>query len=215
MRASSDYRLFVGLGLILFGGLLLLQTMGLLGVGGLLWAAVFGLAGAGFLVALIQDRTRWWAAIPGLTLLGLGTLIAVGDLFPRTADVAGGAIFLGSISLAFWVVFLLRRDFWWAIIPAGILATLAIVAGVAERLAGIDSGGVFFLGLAATFLILYLLPEGQGRQRWAIFPAAALGLMGLGLGLLSGSAARFVWPAALILFGLYFVLRAAMGRRPA
>ncbi len=215
MRSSSDFRLFVGLALILVGGLLLLQTMGVLDVGGLLWAALAAVAGVGFLVALLLDRSRWWAVIPGLTLLGLGALIAIGDLFPRYAEIAGGAIFLGSISLAFWAVFLLRRDFWWAIIPAGTLATLAIVAGIAERLPGMDSGGIFFLGLAATFLILYLLPVGRGHQRWAIFPAAVLGLMGLGIAVASGPAARLVWPAVLILFGLYFVLRAAIGRRPA
>jgi hypothetical protein len=215
MRSSWDFRYLVGVGLIVVGGLLMLQTMGILDVGGLLWAALFAAAGIAFLFALFQDRSRWWAVIPGLTLLGLAAAIASGDLFPRFAAVAGGAIFLGSLALAFSVIFLLRPDFWWAIIPAGTLATLAVVTGVADRLAGVDSGGILFLGLAATFLILYLLPEGRGRQRWSIFPAAVLGLMGLGTGLLSGSVARLVWPAVLILLGLYFILRAGIGRRPA
>ena len=213
MRSSSDYRILIGVAFILFGGLLLLQTMGVLEIGGLLWALVFGVLGAGFLAALIQDRSRWWAVIPGMTLLGLGTLVAVGELLPGVAANAGGAIFLGSISLAFVLVYILRRDFWWAIIPAGTLATLALVAGLSERLPGLDTGTVFFLGLGTTFLILYLLPQGLGRQTWAIFPAASLGVVGLAIGLFSGSVARFVWPVFLILIGLFFIARAAMGRR--
>ena len=213
MRSSSDYRILVGVAFILFGGLLLLQTMGILEIGGLIWAVILGILGVGFLVALVQDHSRWWAAIPGMTLLGLATVIALGELAPRAEGAAGGAIFLGSISLAFWVVYLLRRDFWWAIIPGGVLATLALVAGVSERLPGVDTGAIFFLGLGTTFLILYLLPQGLGRQTWAIFPAGGLGLVGLAIGLFSGSVARFVWPVLLILIGLFFIARAAMGRR--
>jgi hypothetical protein len=76
-----------------------------------------------------------------------------------------------------------------------------------------DTGGVFFLGLAVTFLVLFFLPESRGRQTWAIFPAAVLGVMGLGFGLLSGSTARLIWPAVLILLGLFFIARAAMRRQ--
>ena len=32
----------------------------------------------------------------------------------------GGALFLGSIGLAFWVIYFVRRDFWWAVIPGGV-----------------------------------------------------------------------------------------------
>ena len=38
-------------------------------------------------------------------------------------------MFLGTIGLSFWVIYLTRRDFWWAVIPGGALMTLALVAG--------------------------------------------------------------------------------------
>ena len=214
MRSSFDFRLVWGLGLVALGGLLLLQNMGLWSGTGVLWVALFGVTGLVFLFGLVQDRSRWWMAIPGFTLLGLGATIALGELLPPVGGPLGGAVFLGSIGLGFLAVYLLRRDYWWAIIPAGVLGTLAVVAGIAERIPGMDSGAVLFLGLAATFLVLALLPAGRGRQAWAIFPAAALGIMGLLMGAAFGSAARVFWPVALILVGLLFILRTGLGRRP-
>ncbi|HET7012168.1 MAG TPA: hypothetical protein VFI11_15435 [Anaerolineales bacterium] len=214
MRSSIDLRLVWGLGLVVLGGLLLLQNLDILRGGGILWAVLVGLLGAALLIGLIQDRSRWWLAIPGITLLGLSATIALGDLLPTVASVFGGGLFLASIGLSFVVVYLLRQDFWWAIIPAGTLISLAMVTAVGDRLGGFDSGAILFLGLAVTFLILALLPEGRGRQAWAVFPAAGLGIVALLAGAAFGSAARIFWPAALIALGLVFILR-TIRRRPA
>lgn len=54
--------------------------------------------------------------------------------------------------------------FFGALIPAGVLFTLAGVAGADVLVPGVDSGSLFFLGLAATFGYVYRLPNGQ---RWA------------------------------------------------
>jgi hypothetical protein len=43
----------------------------------------------------------------------------------------------------------------------------------------VDDGIVFFLGLTATFVTLYRLPEGKGRQQWARYPA--LGTLALSI----------------------------------
>jgi hypothetical protein len=101
---------------------------------------------------------------------------------------------------------------WWAVIPGGVLLTLAIVAGLSENLEGIETGGVFFLGLGLTFALLALLPTGDGKLTWALIPAVVLFLMGL---LITAAAAEFinyVWPAALILGGLYLLYRAFRSR---
>ena len=91
----------------------------------------------------------WWAAFPGFVLAGIGVLI----LLPDALDDIGGAMFLGAIGLSFWAVYLTGRDRWWAIIPGGVLFTLAAVSALPEQwLGGADSGGVFFLGLAADLL---------------------------------------------------------------
>ena len=168
------------------------------------WMIAFAVGGVAFLATFISDtHENWWAAIPGFTLLGLGMLVGL----PILRGVYGGAVFLGMIGLAFWAIYLVRRDLWWAIIPGGALLTLAGVTLLADT-DGMASGGFLFVGLALTFLIIYLLPTPQGRMRWAIWPAGVLGVMGVLIMSGASGAARFVWPAVLILGGGALVYRA-------
>jgi hypothetical protein len=95
-----------------------------------------------------------------------------------------------------------------------VLSTLAIVAGFDElNIRGIDTGGLFFLGLGGTFLLLALLTGQRGeRQTWAFIPAAVLLIMGLLIGTPWLGRIWFgyldnLWPVALILVGLFWVLR--------
>jgi hypothetical protein len=111
------------------------------------------------------------------------------------------------LGLGFWVVYLVRRAYWWAIIPAGVLFTLALVAGLSETMAGNAGGWVFFLGLSATFGLVYLLPTNEGRRIWALYPAAALLAMAVLIMAAMGQVVNVLWPAALILAGIYMVYR--------
>jgi len=107
----------------------------------------------------------------------------------------------------------MRRDFWWAVIPGGTLVTLAVVAALGEVIPGEAVGGIFFLGLAATFGLVYLLPTPQGRMKWAWVPALVLGIMGLLLIVTLGGWINILWPIALILVGGYVLYRAFVARR--
>jgi len=195
-----DPSIFGGLILILAGGLFLLQGMGYLdNVGDIFWGAMFLAAGALFLFAFFTGS--WWAVIPGCVLAGIGALI----LLPDSLEVYGGALFLGSIALAFWLVFLTApRERWWAIIPAGVLTTLAAVTFLPDRIGGMATGGVFFFGLALTFLLVALL----AGMRWAYYPAAALALVGLLAAFSLGAISNYAWAIVLIGGGGYLVYRA-------
>jgi hypothetical protein len=196
--------LAVGGGLIVLGLLFLLQNFGLLGgLESLIWVVLFGLGGLIFLYVFASNREQWWAVIPGFTLLGLATLIGFGDRL----GAVGGALFLGAIALSFWVIYFVRRDFWWAVIPGGVLATLAAVAGMSEFLPDRAAGGIFFLGLAATFLAVYLLPAPQGRMTWAIIPSGILAVLGLLVMLSLGGIFNYLWAVALIVAGLFLLVR--------
>lgn len=169
------------------------------------WLIVFAVAGAAFLAVYASNtRENWWAIIPSLTLLGLAGLVGL----PVLQNQFGGGFFLGMIALSFWVIYFTRREMWWAIIPGGALLTIAAVASMANDANGLSSGGVLFLGLAATFLAVYLVPTTEGRMRWALWPAGIMCLMGLLILTGSGGAARFIWPLILILAGGFFVVRA-------
>jgi hypothetical protein len=135
-------------------------------------------------------------------------LIGFGD----SLGALGAALFLAAIGLSFWVIYFVRRDFWWAIIPGGALITLAVIAGLADSLPELMSGGILFLGLAATFGLVYLLSEPQERKRWALIPAGILAVMGLMLMLSLGNLINYLWAIALILGGGFLVARALMKR---
>ena len=202
-----------GILLIAAGVLFLLQNLNIIGGGiALLWALLFGAGGAIFLYVFLADRTDWWAIIPGFVLLGLAALIALSTLAPQVGGAWGGALFLGGIGLAFWVVYFTRRDFWWAVIPGGVLITLALVAGLSSVVQGVETGGVFFLGLGLTFGLLSFLRTPEGRMKWALIPAAVLLVMGLALTAAGASFLKYLWAVALIAGGGYLLFRALRAR---
>ena len=199
-----DPRVVIGSLLILAGGLGFLQAFGFLrDASDVFWGIVFLLAGGVFLTLFASGFSsgNWWAAIPGLVLAGIGVLI----LLPDSLDDLGGAVFLGAIGLSFWLVYLSGRDRWWAIIPGGVLLTLAVVSALPDDLfGGTGTGGVFFLGLAATFLLVALL----ANLNWAYWPAGALGVMGIFLFFQSQVyLLTYVAAAALIGIGLLIIWR--------
>lgn len=199
-----DPRIVIGTLLILAGALGFLQAFGYLeDASDLFWGLIFLGAGAIFLFLFASGFASggWWAAFPGFILAGLGVLI----LLPDSLDNIGGAIFLGAIGLSFWAVYLTGRERWWAIIPGGVLFTLAIVSALPEEImGGADSGGIFFLGLALTFLLVALL----AGMSWAYWPAGALAVFGTFLFFESQVfLLSYVAAAALIVAGVYIVLR--------
>lgn len=198
------------------GVLLLLQNLGIFqSVAPLFWTLAFAAGGLVFLYFfLAKPQSTWWAAIPGFTLLGLGAMIFVSDVAPSALNFLGGSVFLGSIGVGFLMVYFARREFWWALIPAGVMGTLAVVAAVdASRMAGDLGGSVFFLGLGLTFAAVGLLPGPDGKtQRWAFIPAAVLLVMAIVVGTVYASTLNYVWPIVLIVAGVYFIYRALQSR---
>ena len=207
-------RIVLALLLIGAGIVFLLDSLEVLEIGILVWAAVFALAGLGFLVVFVLDREQWWALIPGFILLCLGLIVAVTELLPGIEGGWLGALFLGSLGLAFWAIFFVRRDFWWALIPGGVLWTVALVAGLSETLDGEVAGAVLFLGLGLTFAALSLVRTPAGGLRWALIPAGVMLLLGLAVLVATGNELfRYLWPVALILVGLYLLARTFLTRR--
>lgn len=195
-----------GVLLIVAGVLFLMQELALLGNAfEYLWVIILALGGGFFLYLFISEPDQWWAVIPSLALFGL-SLAAAEDmlgLFP-SLDL-GGAVFLGSLGLSFWLVYARQPNQWWPIIPGGVLITLGLVAGLEPVIP--SGGGVFFLGLALTFSLVGLLP-GQAETRWAFIPAAALALLGVSLLItIDRAVINMIWPAVMILIGGYLLVR--------
>lgn len=210
----NNNRGYMGLGILLLiaGAVLLLQNLGIFGpiVTNLIWVLLFGLGGLAFLLVFFFNREHWWALIPGCTLLGLAVLIGFGDRL----EAAGGAIFMAAIGLSFALIYLVRREHWWAIIPAGSLFSTAALILAADAGAEAASVGVLFLGLALTFLLVYLLPGERLERRWALIPSGVLAVLGFVslISLSSLAVMNYIWPVALIVGG-YLLWRTARTRQ--
>ena len=201
-----DLRILWGGLLILAGGLFLLQELNLIpSAWDLIWVFLFGIAGSVFIYAFLSDRSQWWPLIPGLGLLSLAAVIFVEELFPGV-DWAG-AIFLAGIGISFWLIYFLNRNHWWAIIPGGVLVTLAVVAGIEDYVSGDADGGIFMLGLGLTFALVGIIPTPEGRMKWAFIPAVILMIIGVFMVTPLLPLLNYVWPAALILAGGYLIVR--------
>jgi len=196
-----------GIFLIIVGVLALLQTLGLLlALATIVWTLLFAVAGLGFLYVFLAERERWWAVIPGLVLLSIATVIALETWLPRIGDVVSGPLVVLAIALSFWIVYAMDRKNWWAIIPGGVMLSVAALIFV-DELTDIDSAFILFFGMAATFLLVSFV-EVEGRPlRWALIPAGVLALIGLFLAGQAASALAFVIPGILVLIGLYLVIR--------
>lgn len=207
-----ESRILWGSLLILAGVLFLLQNLGLLPAGNLFWMVLIGVGGAIFLSIFIQNRTNWWALIPGLTLVSIALVIGLGVFAPRLADRWGGSLVLGGIGLSFALIYLVERQHWWAVIPFGVLFTLASMVALEQINPGLETPGVFFLGLSATFVLVALLPNPQGELRWAWIPAAILLAMGVLFIAAAEEMLAYIWPAVLILAGLFLIYRTFRSR---
>jgi hypothetical protein len=203
--------------LLLGGVFLLLKNLGVFGVWGeIAWAALYALAGLGFLVWFFAGTENWWRAIPAFTLLGIG-----GGLFlaTRNADLAGygPSLMLLGVALGFWAVLVVRREQWWALVPAGALTTVAGLLALWSRLDPPGRMVVLLVGIGLTWLLLYVFRYNQGDTRWASVPAGALLLLGV-VTLVGASGlplgVRNWWPLALIVGGLALAIGGFAVRKP-
>lgn len=193
-----DYRIVIGTVLILGGILMLLDRTGLLkGATDFFWAAILAIGAAVFLFWFLNDPSKWWAAIPGFTLAGMAASTLLLDRIGW-----GGLAFLGGIGVGFWAIYIRQPTKWWAIIPGGVLLTLGFTSALSEAFNIGETGGVFFVGLGLTFLLLALL----AKLKWAIIPAGVLLLMGFFLGTPFVGVMEYAWISILMIAGIVLVV---------
>ncbi len=116
----------------------IIPGMTLIGIGGIIFlssgplegdwvpAVLFGAIALAFLIIyLTQPVENWWALIPGGVLASLGLpFLLPGGFHP--------GIFMLGMGVTFGLVYLqglvrgLHHEFWWALIPAGVLALIGL-----------------------------------------------------------------------------------------
>ncbi|HLO29899.1 MAG TPA: hypothetical protein VK249_12225 [Anaerolineales bacterium] len=156
----------------------------------------------GFLAVYLNKRTRLWALIVAYVtaVLGIAPLMASGG---RDAEYYG-PIFLLAVALPFFVVYFRSAANWWAVIPAGALTTISIVAGlsisgiVAFRWENAFMTALLLAGLAGTFAVLWLRHD----KAWARIVTIILAALAVA-SLLFINYSEILWPVAIILGGIY------------
>lgn len=156
-----------------------------------------------FYVGFACNTRRRGLLIPAATF----TIVTILALISDTSLVSVGVMLI--LALPFFSIYLLSKNNWWAFIPAGGFASLGIMNLLESFIPHREyasfpntiSWGVFiwvlFLGIAATFSILWLLRKTQPTA-WARYPA--LGFLALAiLSFIMGDMFDEYWLASILL----------------
>ena len=153
----------IAYGLLGLGGLILVTSSGLLGaLPAFIWIALLFVLGAALWLGT-SDAVPLWQRILGFTGLGVVAIIS--------SERFAGAAAVGFPAMAFGLVYMKSPKRWWALIPAGLLGSVALLLIFEGLFPRWDAVPVLFLGFAATFSLLYLLSPKRGGKRWALYPA--------------------------------------------
>ena len=207
-RAHNWWALIPG-GVMLFLGLttLLVDLTG----GEWIGALFMFMVAVSFLAVYLNQRSRTWALIVAYVtgVLGIAPLMASGG----DAAAYYGPVFLLAVAIPFFVLYFRSLDRWWAIIPAGVMTVLAVIALLA--IAGfiqserdeVYANSLMMGGLAATFAVLWL----RHSIPWARIVTIVLGLLTV-TSVFLASYYQFFWPVAIILAGGYLLYNGLRAR---
>lgn len=205
---QRDYRTIFGIILIAAGALIGLQQWGYLrgDWNEALFAGLWAL-GAVYLFDMARAQKNDWLTLPALVLAALAASSLLGIFFPALGGAIGGGIFLGAIGAGFLMVYRREPANWWALIPSGTLFSLALISILNDLRADLpfETGGLLFLGLGLTFLIISQLRNTHERVDWAVFPGTVLMLFGAFVALRAEANWNYIWPVFIILGGVYLL----------
>jgi hypothetical protein len=170
-------------------------------------AIMFSIA-APFLLVFLLNRKHWWALVPAsvLGLIGLALLI---DAVISEASWAPALIVFG-IALPFYAIYILRRDQWWALLPAAILtgaglATIIATGDISQDKAERYAGAVVLASVALVFAFLWWRRKVY-QTSWAGAPSLVLAVGALAV-LFVGLSQAVFWSLALIALGGWILFR--------
>jgi len=219
MMYFSSRALWVGVLMVVAGGLWFVDSYGLLRIDPIWVAALFAVAGLGVGYVGVTDRRAWWASIPAGALLGIAGVVAWTRL-TSAPDEWGATLFLVGLGAGFWAVFLTARDRWWAIIPGGVFVTIGVFVGLTTTMPELQAVGVMLFGFALTTGLVAVVPTERGHMRWPLIPAALLAAVAIPFVIQARPVITayegiddYIWPVALLLGGAFLIWRVAAQRR--
>jgi len=161
-----------------------------------------------FFVVYLNNHSRTWALLVAYIMFVLSIAPAMASGGGDTAAYFG-SVFLFAIALPFFVIYFRSPENWWAIIPAGVMTTLSVIAtlGIAGWIKDAQTGGysnaLLMGGLAATFAVVWL----RNAKAWAKVVTIILGVLAI-VSVFFVSYYDMFWPVAIILAGGYLLYTA-------
>jgi len=167
-----------------------------------------------FLVVYLNNRNHTWALLVAYIM---GVLSIAPAMSAGGGDTAAyfGSVFLFAVALPFFVLYFRSIENWWAIIPAGVMTTLAVIAGAAiagwirDEAQGGYANAVLMFGLAATFAVVWL----RHAREWAKPVTIVLAALAVA-SVFFASYTEIFWPLAIIAAGIYLLYN-SMRPKPA
>jgi len=161
-----------------------------------------------FFVVYLNNHTRTWALLVAYVMFVLSIAPAMASGGGDTAAYFG-SVFLFAIALPFFVIYFRSAKNWWAIIPAGVMTTLSIIAGLAiaglirnENQGGYANAFLMF-GLAITFAVVWL----RHAKDWAKVVTIVLAALAVA-SVFFATYSEIIWPVVIILAGGYLLFTA-------
>lgn len=127
---TEKWLLIISYAMLAVAGLVTLLTLGILDDPYIATYVLFAI-GLPFLVAYLFNRANWGLLIPAYVLLVIGVFVPLEDLGVLDDNLTVTYI-LFAIAIPFFVVFIRNSKNWWALIPGGILAVIALSFLIAE-----------------------------------------------------------------------------------
>jgi hypothetical protein len=196
--------------LVLFGVVLLLETF--TDLTAWVWVGILVTGGLGVFAVYLIDRSDWGLLIPAYVLWAVALLIALITL-NVLRDESVATYVLAAVALPFVVTFLRDRAQWWALIPAYVLVAVGVMVWLIGQgvLNDLLIPAYVMFAIAIPFIVVYAR---DSRQWWALIPGGIMTIIGLAF-LIAEAAAQYVGAVALILVGVWILVRQFVRKEPA
>ena len=209
-NTSTRQSVVLGGLLLLLGGLLLVQEFVELSE----WVWIIALIGSGLAVygiyAIAREET--WMLIMSYVLLAIGVLILI-----ATQDLLDGTLIATYVFVVIAIPFVYGyfrtgRENWGLLIPAYVMLVLAVFVPLVESETLQETTIPAFI-LFAVSLPFFAAFAANSSQRWALVVGGITALVGISL-LFASGVAEYVLPIALILAGVWILVRQITRREP-
>ena len=127
---TEKWLLIISYAMLAVAGLVTLLTLGVLADPYVATYVLLAIA-LPFLLVFLFDRTKWGLLIPAYVLLAVGVFVPLSELGFLDDNLTVTYI-LFAVAIPFFVVFIRNSKNWWALIPGGILAIIALSFLIAE-----------------------------------------------------------------------------------